>query len=340
MSEMEYVNLGRSGLKISKIVVGCMSYGSSAWAKWVLDEDEALPLLKVAYDKGLNTWDTADFYSDGESERVVGKAIKKYNIPREHLVILSKCYFTWDSDAGVMASNNNSKWVNRCGLSRKHIIDAVNQSVERLGTYIDVLQIHRLDHETPMEEIMRALDDVVKSGKVRYIGASSMAAWEFQALQNIAEKNGWTKFISMQNYLFWFFPPNTCEREMIPYCKSTGVGLIPWSPLARGVLSRPIKSEMTAREQVDRVLQSHYRKQENEQDNAIVGRVEEIAKKRGVSMAIVASAWVLKQGANPIIGLSSVERIDEAIKAISFKLSDEEAKYLEEPYFPKRIVGH
>ena len=184
------------------------------WQKWVLDEDKALPLLKAAFDKGLNTWDTADFYADGESERIVGKAIQKYNIPREQLVVMSKCYFTWDSDAGSMAQNNNSKWVNRCGLSRKHIIDAVNASCERLGTYIDVLQIHRLDRETPMEEIMSALDDVVKSGKVRYIGASSMYAWEFQALQNIAEKNGWTKFVSMQNYLNLLVSPpsdTTCR---------------------------------------------------------------------------------------------------------------------------------
>ncbi|KAI5810511.1 voltage-gated shaker-like K+ channel, subunit [Pyronema omphalodes] len=338
MSDMEYVNLGKSGLKISKVVLGCMSYGSSAWQKWVLDEDKALPLLKAAFDKGINTWDTADFYSDGESERIVGKAIKEYNIPREQLVILTKCYFTWDSDAGVMASNNNSKWVNRCGLSRKHIMDAVDKSIEKLGTYIDVLQIHRLDKETPMEEIMRALHDVVTSGKVRYIGASSMNAWEFQMLQNIAEKNGWTKFISMQNYINLLYREE--EREMIPYCKATGVGLIPWSPLARGVLSRPVGAEKTTREQVDKVLISHYKLRENEADNAIIARVEEVAKKRNTSMAIVASAWVMKQGANPIVGLNSVERMDEAIEAIKFKLTDEECAYLEEPYMPKRVTGH
>ncbi|KAA8896320.1 putative aldo-keto reductase [Sphaerosporella brunnea] len=314
-----------------------MSYGNSQWQKWVLDEDKALPLLKAAYDKGLNTWDTADFYSDGQSEVVVGKAIKEYSIPREQLVILSKCYFTWDSEAGTVAANDNKKWVNRCGLSRKHILDAVDRSVERLGTYIDVLQIHRLDRETPMEEIMKALDDVVKSGKVRYIGASSMYAWEFQALQNIAERNGWTKFISMQNYLNLLYREE--EREMIPYCKATGVGLIPWSPLARGVLTRPIGAAPTTREEVDRTLKGHYRSRESEADNAIVTRVEEIAKKRGVSMATVGMAWVMKQGACPIVGMSSEERMDEAIAAIDFELSDEEARYLEEPYLPKFVMG-
>jgi len=202
--KMEYTRLGNSGLKISKVIFGAMSFGSPDWQEWVIDEAAALPLLKHAYDLGLNTWDTADVYSNGRSEEIIGKALKQYNIPRQRVVILSKCYFGVADDgsqppiAGV--STNDGEMVNRVGLSRKHIFDAVDRSVARLGTHIDVLQIHRLDRDTPREEIMRALNDVVESGKVRYIGASSMAAWEFQALQNIADKHGWHKFISMQNY--------------------------------------------------------------------------------------------------------------------------------------------
>ena len=192
---MEYTRLGQSGLKISKIIIGAMSYGSPDWQGWVLDEEQSLPILEYAYQRGLNAWDTADVYSNGLSEKIIGKAIKKFNIPRDRLVILSKCYFGVDDTGGQPriseVSTNDGPMVNRVGLSRKHILDAVDQSVERLGTYIDVLQIHRLDHDTPKEEIMKALNDVIESGKVRYIGASSMATWEFQMLQNIAEKHGW-----------------------------------------------------------------------------------------------------------------------------------------------------
>ena len=198
-------SLGRSGLKISKIVLGAMSYGSSDWQEWVLNEEDSLPLLKHAYDKGINTWDTANVYSNGRSEEIIGKALKKYDIPRSTVTILSKCYFGVSLEEGRQpgigeVSVNDGLWVNRSGLSRKNIFDSVEASVKRLGTYIDLLQIHRLDRETPKEEIMRALNDVVESGMVRYIGASSMAAWEFQLLQNIAEKHGWHKFISMQNF--------------------------------------------------------------------------------------------------------------------------------------------
>ena len=192
---MEYTRLGDSGLKISKVIAGCMSYGNPQWQDWVLDEETSLPLLEHCYKVGLNTWDTADVYSNGRSEEIIGKALQKYAIPREKIVILSKCYFGVDSSGGqpriAAMSTNDGGMVNRVGLSRKHIFDAVDASVARLGTYIDVLQIHRLDRETPKREIMKALNDVVESGKVRYIGASSMAAWEFQWLQNIAEANGW-----------------------------------------------------------------------------------------------------------------------------------------------------
>ncbi|KFY07074.1 hypothetical protein V492_07472 [Pseudogymnoascus sp. VKM F-4246] len=336
--KMEYTRLGKSGLNISKLILGGMSYGSPEWWAWVLNEEAALPLLKHAYDAGITTWDTADMYSNGESERILGKALKKYNIPRNRIVLLTKCYFgVADPEEGQQrvyatpGGDIDPKWVNRIGLSRKHIFDAVDASVERLGTYIDVLQIHRLDHETPREEIMKALNDVVESGKVRYIGASSMAAWEFQTLQNIAEKNGWHKFISMQNYYNLIYREE--EREMIPYCKDTGVGLIPWSPMARGALARPYDSRSTVREGSDQILNGIVRK-ESETDKVVVGRVQEVAEKLGVSMARVAIAWSLQKGTNPIVGLSSKERIDEAVEAVKWQsgggLTAEDCKYLED----------
>ncbi|QSZ34697.1 hypothetical protein DSL72_007552 [Monilinia vaccinii-corymbosi] len=339
---MEYTRLGKSGLKISKIILGAMSFGSSDWQDWVINEEEALPLLKHAYDLGLNTWDTADVYSNGKSEEIIGKFLKQYSIPRSKVVILTKCYFgvAEDGTQPVIgpALTNDGPLVNQMGLSRKHILDAVDRSVARLGTYIDVLQIHRLDREIPREEIMRALNDVVESGKVRYIGASSMAAWEFQTLQNIAEKNGWHKFISMQNYYNLIYREE--EREMIPYCRDTGIGLIPWSPIARGALARPLNDRSTARENTDRVLKALIRGKENEVDRTIINRVEEIAKKRGVGMATIAIAWCLsKDSVNPIAGLSSKERIDQAVEAVKFassgKLTAEDIAYLEEGYAPK-----
>ncbi|RAK97622.1 aldo/keto reductase [Aspergillus ibericus CBS 121593] len=337
-NEMEYVRLGNSGLKISKVILGTMSYGAKQWQDWVLDEEDALPLIEHAYKRGINTWDTADVYSHGRSEEVIGKALKKYSIPRNRVVILTKCFFGVDDQGGfpsiAASGRNDGEFVNRVGLSRKHIFDAVDASVERLGTYIDVLQIHRLDRDTPREEIMRALNDVIESGKVRYIGASSMAAWEFQTLQNIAARNGWHQFISMQNYHNLIAREE--EREMIPYCLDTGVGLIPWSPMARGVLARPWGSRSTVRESTDGALKLLIRSRETESDKAIVDRVEEIAKKKGVSMAQVAIAWSLSHpNENPILGLSSKERIDEAVASIKVKLTDEEIKYLEEPYIPK-----
>ena len=335
--------LGSSGLKVSKVILGCMSYGTPEWQEWVLNEDESLPLLEHAYKAGINTWDTADVYSMGKSEEIVGKALKKYNIPRNRVVILSKCYFGVTDDGSfppiASTSTNDGPMVNRVGLSRKHILDAVEASVQRLGTYIDVLQIHRLDRETPKEEIMRALNDVVERGWVRYIGASSMAAWEFQELQYIAEKHGWVKFISMQNYYNLLYREE--EREMIPFCQNTGVGLIPWSPIARGVLARPWDERSTKREGTDRLLKMMIRSKENEVDKAIVDRVQEIAQKRGVKMAQVATAWCLsKTYVYPIMGLNSKERIDQAVEGVKLKLTEEEIKYLEEPYRPKAVTGY
>ncbi|KEF57873.1 alcohol dehydrogenase [Exophiala aquamarina CBS 119918] len=338
-----YKNLGNSGLKISKVILGAMSYGSPEWQGWVLNEEDSLPLLEYAYKAGIRTWDTADVYSHGQSEQIIGKAIKKFNIPRENLVILSKCYFgvTEDSPSNAISvsSVNDNDMLNRVGLSRKHIIDAVDKSVARLGTYIDVLQIHRLDRSTPREEIMRALNDVVESGKVRYIGASSMAAWEFQELQNIADRHGWHKFISMQNYYNLIYREE--ENEMIPYCNHTGVGLIPWSPVARGALTRPYASRDTLREKTDNYLKTLIRSRDDKVDEEIINRVEEVAKKIGKSMAQVAIAWTLsKKDVCPIVGLNKPERIDEAVEATKITLEEEDIKYLEEPYQPKKRQGY
>lgn len=235
-------------------------------------------------------------------------------------------------------SANEGELVNCVGLSRKHIFDAVEASVKRLGTYIDVLQIHRLDRNVSAEEIMKALNDVVDKGWVRYIGASSMAAWEFQNLQVVAEKNGWHRFVSMQNYHNLLYREE--EREMIPYCRFSGVGLVPWSPLARGVLCRPWDERGTKREQTDNFLKSLIRSRENEVDRTIVDRLEEVAKKNGVSMTCIATAWSIYKGCCPIIGLGSKERIEEAVANAKYKLSEEDAKYLEEPYLPKAIQGY
>jgi aryl-alcohol dehydrogenase-like predicted oxidoreductase len=319
-----------------------MSFGSSDWQEWVLNEDAALRILEHAYKNGINTWDTADVYSNGRSEEIIAKAIQKFNIPRSKLVILSKCYFGVDTTGAqpkIAGMNvNDGALVNQVGLSRKHIFDAVENSVKRLGTYIDVLQIHRLDRATPREEIMKALNDVVESGKARYIGASSMAAWEFQSLQNIAEKHGWHKFISMQNYYNLIYREE--EREMIPYCHDTGVGLIPWSPIARGVLARPWGDRTTQREKTDNFLKTMIRSRETEVDKAIVDRIEEVAKKMGVSMTAVATAWCLSKGVIPIIGLSSKARVEESVENISVKLDEDDIAYLEEPYIPKNVQGY
>lgn len=338
-----------------------MTFGSPRWQPWILQESDALPLLKHAFDLGINTWDTADVYSHGESERIIGNAIRHYNLPRNKLVIMTKCYFPVSEDGAQPPFNmfvaNDGENVNNMGLSRKHILDAVESSTRRLGTHIDVLQIHRLDRETDKTEIMRALNDVVDSGKgmmhplcdsdhglatdqinaARYIGASSMAAWEFQMLQNIAEKHGWHKFISMQNYHNLIFREE--EREMIPYCKATGVGLMPWSPLARGALARPYHAPNTShREQTDPLVA--LRARSSAADEEIIERVEELAEKYSVSMACIATAWGVLRGDCPIVGLNSTSRMDEMVRGLSFKLSEEDALYLEKPYVPKAMTGY
>ncbi|CDK24606.1 unnamed protein product [Kuraishia capsulata CBS 1993] len=331
-----YANLGQTGLKISKIIVGCMSYGSKRWFDWVLeDEEEVMKILKKCYDSGIRTFDTADVYSNGISEVLLGKFLKKYEIPRDTVVILTKCF-------GYVDLEFKYKWrgtpkvasINRMGLSRKHIIDAVQASKERLGTYIDVLQIHRFDPETPQEETMRALNYVVEQGWTRYIGASSMKCYQFAKFQFIAEKNGWAKFISMQNYYNLVYREE--EREMIPFCKETGVGIIPWSPIAMGVLARPLgldqDSDRAKSSMVGALVDSLTAK-----DKELIGKVEALAKKHNVAMATISTAWVLSKGCFPIVGLSKLERIDDALAAISFKLTSEEIEDLESSYEAKLI---
>ncbi|KAK6198001.1 Lpg20 aldo-keto reductase [Scheffersomyces amazonensis] len=332
-----YTKLGDSGLSISRIIVGCMSYGSKKWSPWVLDdEDEIMEILKKCYDLGIRTFDTADMYSNGQSEIWLGKFLKKYNIKRDRVVILTKLFNVIDEDDPSFNTFTASgpDYVNSRGLSRKHIFDAVEASVKRLGTYIDVLQIHRLDLNTPKHEIMKGLNDVVLDGKVRYLGASSMKAVDFVQLQAIADKNGWAKFISMQNYYNLLYREQ--ENEMNYFCNNNvfgNVGLIPWSPIAAGVLAKPASvTAETTHPRTSPIIQMLHLDKLDENDVEIVNRVEELAKKHGVSMAIIATAWVLSKGAHPIVGLNSIKRVEEAVQATQFKFTDEEIKYLEEPY--------
>ncbi|KAK6453997.1 aryl-alcohol dehydrogenase [Scheffersomyces xylosifermentans] len=344
---IEYKKLGASGLWVSPIIVGCMSYGDKSWADWVIDDEEKIfGILKKCYDVGIRTFDTSNNYSNGKSEILLGKFLKKYSIPREKVVILSKLYFPSDSTTPgfKFGSENNYpayEYANSKGLSRKHIFDAVDASVKRLGTHIDVLQIHRLDETTPKSEIMRSLNDVILAGHARYIGASAMKAVEFAQLQFIADKNGWFKFISMQNYYNLLYREE--EREMIPFCNDNvlgKVGIIPYSPIARGILARPLGSQSsqgrnTTTDPVQAILGLSSL---TEAEKKIINRVEEISKKHGVSMAVISSAWVLSKGAFPIIGLNSEARVDDALQSALFKLTDEEIAYLEEPYEPKAVV--
>ncbi|KAK6843474.1 NADP-dependent oxidoreductase domain-containing protein [Apiospora arundinis] len=337
---MEYTRLGSSGLKVSKIILGCMTFGSSTWegSPWVLDEEESLQVIKAAYDHGINTWDTADTYSNGKSEVIVGKALKKFNIPRSKVVIMTKIFNPVMDDDSRPASINDGPLVNQMGLSRKHIFEAVDKCLERLQTdYIDVLQLHRLDRETTPEEIMRALHEVVQSGKVRYLGASSMYTWELARLQYTAQLCGWTEFVSMQPFYNLLYREE--EREMLPFCRATGVGVIPWSPLARGMLAKPQAAAAAGGESVRSQSDVKTKKWFADANLDIVDAVEKVAKDKGVSMALVATAWVLRQGCSPIVGLSSEKRIKETIEALKVQLTDEECKFLEAGYRPRNIEG-
>ncbi|KAH7036031.1 aldo/keto reductase [Microdochium trichocladiopsis] len=346
-TKVEYRQLGKSGLKVSVPIFGCMSFGDSKSMSWVIDEGEALPLLKAAYDRGINTWDTANVYSQGASERIIGKALKKYAIPREKVIIATKCFWAPGEQPEVRhimhkeALELSKDYVNNYHLSRGAIFNQVNASLRRLDVeYIDLLQIHRFDSATPIEETMKALHDLVQSGKVRYIGASSMWATQFARMQFVAEKNGWTKFISMQNHYNLLYREE--EREMIRFCNDTGVGLIPWAPLCRGHLARPpsdFGSTTRSKQEKESQPGTHGT---SELDVQTIKRVQEIAQKHGDgwTMSHVALAWINKRVTSPIIGFSKVERIDEAIGARGKVLTAEEEKYLEELYQPKPISGH
>jgi len=342
-TKVGYHQLGKCGLRVSMPILGAMSIGSKEWQPWVEDDEQKVfDLLGAAYKVGLNTWDTANVYSAGVSEQLIGKAIQHLKIPRHKLVILTKCFGTVGEEPGANhirfpEMKGSKDYINQGGLSRAAIFNAVNASLKRLQTdYIDLLQIHRFDTTVPVEETMKALHDLVQQGKVRYIGASSMWTFQFHTMQNVAEKYGWTKFVSMQNHYSLCYREE--EREMNRYCHQTGVGLIPWSPLYRGFLARPINSDPTARSESTK--RNPMFGGLGEADEAIIKRVEEVAKKKDWAMAQVALAWILQKGTIPIVGFSSVDRMMQAVEVKGKVLSDEEMKYLEEPYKPKNISGH
>lgn len=335
---MQYVRLGESGLKVSKIILGCMSYGTPEWAGWVLGEKEGIEQIKYAYEAGINAFDTANVYSNGASEVVLGKAIKELGLERDKIVVMTKVYGIvakepstrlWGSDEA-----DNQGYVNQHGLSRKHIFESVKHSLERLQLdYVDLLQCHRFDYNTPISETMQALHDVVKAGYVRYIGMSSCYAYQFNAMQTYALQHNLTPFISMQNHYSLIYREE--EREMFPTLKMFGVGSIPWSPLGRGLLTRPL-GEQTTRTGTDRLI-TGYKKYDG-----IVNRVQEVAQKKGVTMAQIALAWTLQRPGvtAPIVGTTSMQNLKDLIDGVHIKLTEEEMKYLEEPYEPQAVYGH
>ena len=324
---MEYVNLGHSGLKVSQLCLGCMSYGdtSKGWhGDWVLSEDDSRPFIREAVEAGINFFDTANMYSLGASEEVIGRLLPEF-ARRDEIVVATKAFLPWRQAP------------NAGGLSRKALIQAVDDSLTRLGMdYVDLFQIHRWDDTTPIEETMEALHDIVKAGKARYIGASSMFAWQFAKAQEVARANGWTRFIAMQNHVNLLYREE--EREMLPLCADQGVGVIPWSPLARGRLARAW-DETTVRSETDGFGKLLYRQQEDA-DRAIVEAVGAIAADRGVSRATVALAWHFTKGVTaPIIGATKPGHIGAALEAVTLGLTDEEVARLEAPYLPKAPVG-
>ena len=324
---MDYVNLGPSGLKVSRLCLGCMSYGdtSKGWhGDWVLSEDESRPFIREAVEAGINFFDTANMYSRGASEEVIGRLLPEF-ARRDEIVVATKAFLPWQQAP------------NAGGLSRKALMQAVDDSLTRLGMdYVDLYQIHRWDDATPIEETMEALHDIVKAGKARYIGASSMFAWQFAKAQEVARANGWTRFISMQNHVNLLYREE--EREMLPLCADQGVGVIPWSPLARGRLARAW-DETTVRSETDGFGKLLYRQQEDA-DRAIVEAVGAIAADRGVSRATVALAWHFTKGVTaPIIGATKPGHIGAALEAVTLGLTDEEVARLEAPYLPKAPVG-
>jgi 1-deoxyxylulose-5-phosphate synthase len=330
---MQYVNFGRTGLKVSRICLGCMTYGSPATGPlmpgrqaWALSEAESIPFLRQALDLGINFFDTANVYSGGDSEVVVGNFLKA-NARRETIVLATKVN-------GPMSTDPNGR-----GLSRKAILHELDQSLTRLKTdYVDLYQTHRWDYETPIEETLEALHDVVKAGKVRYIGASSMFAWQFAQALYVARLHGWTRFVSMQNHLNLLYREE--EREMLPLCQSEGIAVIPWSPLARGRLARAWQSESTTRSQTDQFGNNMYARTE-EADKKVVDRLGQVAEQRGIPRAQVALAWLLAEPAvtAPIVGASKPHHLQDAVAALSLQLTPEEIAALEEPYIPHPVLG-
>ncbi|MBB3313742.1 aryl-alcohol dehydrogenase-like predicted oxidoreductase [Rhizobium sp. BK196] len=324
---MEYVKLGKTGLEVSKICLGCMTYGDPNRGNhaWSLPEVESRALLKQAIDLGINFLDTANTYSNGSSEEIVGRAIKDF-AKREDIVLATKVF------------NRMRPGPNGAGLSRKAIFDEIDNSLRRLGTdYVDLYQIHRWDYTTPIEETLEALHDVVKAGKARYIGASSMYSWQFAKALYTSRLNGWTEFVSMQNHVNLLYREE--EREMLPFCEDQKIGVIPWSPLARGRLTRDW-NEMTNRSETDEFGKTLY-KQAEDADRKIVEKVAEVAKAHGVSRAQVATAWILQKSAvtAPIIGASKAQHLMDAVGALTVKLSADDIAALEAPYIPHNVAG-
>ncbi|HEY6308944.1 MAG TPA: aldo/keto reductase [Candidatus Angelobacter sp.] len=322
---MEYTNLGSAGVKVSRICLGCMTYGSRKWRAWVMDEAEGRPFIKQALELGINFFDTADMYSLGVSEEVLGRALKDFGPSRDKLVIATKVFWPLGDDP------------NQKGLSRKHILRAIDDSLRRLGVdYVDLYQIHRFDYETPVEETLAALDEVVKAGKALYIGASSMFAWQFAQMLAAADRLGLARFVTMQNHYNLVYREE--EREMNPLCRAEGIGLLPWSPLARGLLAGNRKSG-TERSKADDYAHKLYTQ---EADDRVVDCVEQAAKNRGVPPAQLALAWLLqKPGVTaPIVGATKPHHLTDAVAALSLKLTQEEVSELESAYVPHPVLGH
>jgi 1-deoxyxylulose-5-phosphate synthase len=326
---MDYVRLGSTGMQVSRICLGCMGFGDSErWVhKWVLNEENSRPVIKKALELGINFFDTANIYSIGVSEEILGRALKDF-AKRDEVVIATKLH-------GKMREGPNGG-----GLSRKAILSEIDNSLKRLETdYVDLYQIHRWDYETPIEETMEALHDVVKAGKVRYIGASAMFAWQFQKALHVAEKHGWTRFVSMQNHLNLIYREE--EREMLPLCREEGIGVIPYSPLASGRLTRDVSAQSTIRSETDQIQKMKY-DASAQTDQHVIARVAEIAEKHNVPRSHIALAWLLQKQpvTAPIVGATKISHLEDAVGALSVALSQEEVVYLEEPYTPHRIVGH
>ncbi len=324
---MEYVRLGTTGLKVSRICLGCMTYGTPTWRPWVLDEAASRPFIARAIEHGINFFDTADMYSIGVSEEVIGRALKEC-APRDQVVIATKAF--WPMGKGP----------NDRGLSRKHLLGAIDASLRRLGVeYVDLYQIHRFDPETPIEETLSALNDIVRAGKALYIGASSMSAWQFARMLYVSDRHGWARFVSMQNHYNLAYREE--EREMLPLCREEGVGVIPWSPLARGFLAgnrRKGDHGDTTRAKTDDFAHELYF---TDADFLVADRVVELARRQGVQPAQIALAWVLAQPGvtSPIVGASKLPQLDEAVDALKVRLSREDVAFLEEPYQPHSVLG-